>query len=141
MSENFDTAQSRNEAILQNILGANNEILPPFSRIETLLIALLELIAEIEASEMNEVEVSGTTPTIAAENNIAYICGEVTTLDITSFPEDGTFIVEFDSGTTATVLEIDDGITMPEDFTVEANYHYEINVRKGYGLANGWAVN
>ena len=131
---------SRNEAILQNILGANNEILPPFSRIETLLIALLELIAEIEASEMNEVEVSGTTPTIDAENNTAYVCGEVSTLEVTSFPENGSFMLEFDSGSTATVLTIDDGITMPDNFTVEANYHYEINVRNGYGLGTGWAV-
>lgn len=34
--------QSRNEAILQNILGANNIILPPESRIESLLIDLLD---------------------------------------------------------------------------------------------------
>lgn len=38
----FETPQSRNEAILQNILGANNELLPPESRIETLLQLLLE---------------------------------------------------------------------------------------------------
>lgn len=37
----FEAPQSRNEAILQNILGADNELLPPFSRIETLLIALM----------------------------------------------------------------------------------------------------
>lgn len=33
--------QSRNEAILQNILGADNELLPPESRIEILLQELL----------------------------------------------------------------------------------------------------
>lgn len=38
----METPQSRNEAILQNILGADNELLPPESRIETLLIALLD---------------------------------------------------------------------------------------------------
>lgn len=37
----FETPQSRNEAILQNMLGANNELLPPQSRIETLLTELL----------------------------------------------------------------------------------------------------
>ena len=37
----FEAPQSRNEAILQNILGADNDLLPPFSRIETLLIALM----------------------------------------------------------------------------------------------------
>lgn len=40
MSE-FDNPQSRNEAILQNILGADNSLLPPESRIETLLQQLL----------------------------------------------------------------------------------------------------
>ena len=38
----FDTPQSRNEAILQNMLGADNELLPPESRIETLLQMILE---------------------------------------------------------------------------------------------------
>lgn len=37
----FESPQSRNEAILQNILGADNELLPPESRIETLLQQLL----------------------------------------------------------------------------------------------------
>lgn len=38
----FENPQSRNEAILQNILGANNELLSPESRIETLLQLLLQ---------------------------------------------------------------------------------------------------
>lgn len=42
MATNFDEPQSRNEAILQNILGADNELLPPFSRIEVLLLELLQ---------------------------------------------------------------------------------------------------
>ena len=37
----FETPESRNEAILQNMLGADNTLLPPESRIETLLLALL----------------------------------------------------------------------------------------------------
>lgn len=38
----FDKPQSRNEAILQNMLGANNELEPPQSRIEYLLQQILE---------------------------------------------------------------------------------------------------
>lgn len=38
----FGAPQSRNEAILQNILGGNNPVLYPFSRIEVLLLGLLE---------------------------------------------------------------------------------------------------
>lgn len=41
MSE-FNTPESRNEAILQNMLGADNELLPPQSRIEVLLQLLLK---------------------------------------------------------------------------------------------------
>lgn len=38
----FEQPQSRNEAILQNILGADNKLLQPQSRIETLLQQLLQ---------------------------------------------------------------------------------------------------
>jgi hypothetical protein len=40
--QEFNSPESRNEAILQNILGADNSLLPPESRIETLLQMLLE---------------------------------------------------------------------------------------------------
>lgn len=42
MSDTFDAPGSRNEAILQNMLGANNPLEPPRSRIEDLLQQLLE---------------------------------------------------------------------------------------------------
>lgn len=38
----FGKPQSRNEAILQNMLGANNQLEPPQSRIEELLTEILE---------------------------------------------------------------------------------------------------
>ena len=43
-------AQSRIEAILENILGAENKILPPFSRNEVLLIQIADMLEEIEPS-------------------------------------------------------------------------------------------
>lgn len=42
----MDEPQSRNEAILQNMLGADNELLPPESRIEELLLELLEYLKD-----------------------------------------------------------------------------------------------
>lgn len=42
MANTFDAPQSRNEAILQNMLGADNELTEPESRIEDLLQQLLE---------------------------------------------------------------------------------------------------
>ena len=41
MADNFDAPQSRNEAILQNMLGAENELAEPQSRVEELLIDIL----------------------------------------------------------------------------------------------------
>ena len=40
----FDEPQSRNEAILQNMLGADNELGEPESRIESLLMQLLDML-------------------------------------------------------------------------------------------------
>ena len=37
----MDAPQSRNEAILQNILGADNPLMPPQSRVEAILQAIL----------------------------------------------------------------------------------------------------
>ena len=38
--------QSRIEAILENILGAENDILPPMSRNEVLLIQIMEMLQD-----------------------------------------------------------------------------------------------
>ena len=51
----MDEAQSRNEAIIQNILGANNELLPPESRIENLLFEILARLGG--GGEESEVEI------------------------------------------------------------------------------------
>lgn len=51
----FGTPESRNEAILQNILGGTNPLLYPQSRIETLLLALLEQ-QNIDATENPNIE-------------------------------------------------------------------------------------
>lgn len=44
----FEKPESRNEAILQNVLGAENELGDPLSRIEALLMQLLETVKTIE---------------------------------------------------------------------------------------------
>jgi hypothetical protein len=50
----FETPRSRNEAILQNMLGAENELLPPFSRIEALLLELLDVLNELKAEKAGD---------------------------------------------------------------------------------------
>lgn len=60
-SNEYGEPQSRNEAILQNILGEQNELQPPVSRIETLLLQLKDAMpsGEIEITENGEFDVTG----------------------------------------------------------------------------------
>lgn len=151
----FDAPQSRNEAILQNMLGAENELEPPQSRVEGLLQQILEeggggggdssavkyteqsltdaqkgqARANINASgNIVRETVSGATPSIAAVNNTFYKCGELTSLTITSSPEEGEFAIRFTSGSTATVVNTPENILLPDGFSIEANTIYELNV-------------
>lgn len=164
----FDTPQSRNEAILQNMLGANNALEPPQSRVEDLLQQILESGGGGGGGESNAVKytaqsltdpqkaqartniaaaavptvetISGTSATIDAEVDTIYKCGELSTLTIDTFPPTGSFSVVFTSGATATVFTELSGMTMPDGFSVEANKRYEINVSDGYAVVASWAV-
>jgi len=88
------------------------------------------------------VTVTGTTPTITALPGVRYICGEVTTLDIT-LPASGIVDVTFESGSTPTVLTITPptGVTLKwangfDPDNLDANTSYEINVKDGeFGVA------
>lgn len=88
--------------------------------------------------------VSGATPTITAQDNHRYVCGEVSTLDIT-LPASGIVDVVFTSGSTATVLTITPptGVTLKwangfDPTSLEANTTYEINIMDGLGVAATW---
>lgn len=89
------------------------------------------------ASEVLEV-VSGTSVNLDPEFGYRYICGELTSLAITSSPSIGGWSIRFDSGATATVLTMPSAIAMPDGFEVEANKTYEINVMDGYALVSEW---
>lgn len=78
--------------------------------------------------------VSGATPTITPENNTIYECGELTSLTISSFPENGKFWIWFTSGSTPTTTI---GIA---NFTAEANKVYKITVEKGYATYSSWST-
>lgn len=80
---------------------------------------------------------SDTAQTLAA--NTFYIWPEMSALTITCPATGGPYAFRFTSGATATTLTMS-GITMPDDFTVEANKVYEVNVYQGYGLAVSWEV-
>ena len=93
-----------------------------------------------EGEPIRKITVPGTGLSINPENNCCYECGTLTSLTLSQAPEDAWFSVSFVSGSEATVLTIPQTLHMPEDFLVEANTRYELNVRNGYGLAAGWAV-
>lgn len=98
------------------------------------------------ASMLNAPEsVSGSTPSITAKAGVRYICGECSTLDITT-PATGIIDVVFESGSTPTVLTVTPptGMTMKwangfDPTALEANTTYEINVMDGvYGVVGAW---
>ena len=86
--------------------------------------------------------ISGTTPSITGLPNYRYICGEVSTLSVTP-PANGTIIVRFDSGSTATVLTVPNTVKWPEWFdatSLETDVTYEIMITDGvYGAVMSWA--
>ena len=86
------------------------------------------------------VTVSGTTPIITALSGVRYVCGEVSTLDITPCVS-GICDILFTSGSTATVLTLPSTVKFPDGaFTPEANTTYEINILDGiYGVFAAWA--
>ena len=104
-------------------------------------------VANITPSSLDfAVTVSGTTPSITGASGTRYICGEVTTLDITP-PSSGIIDVVFESGSTATVLTVTPptGMTMKwangfDPTALEANTVYEINIMDGcLGVAGTWS--
>lgn len=81
--------------------------------------------------------VSGSTPSIVAKPGVQYICGEVSTIDIT-VPATGIIDVIFESGSTPAVLTVTPptGVTVvwPDWFDptdLEANKVYEVNIANG----------
>lgn len=67
----FGEPESRNEAILQNMLGADNELIPPESRIEKLLIDLLEELQNGGGGGGGE-SVIAWKPTVTAQGVISW---------------------------------------------------------------------
>jgi hypothetical protein len=84
--------------------------------------------------------ITGTTPSIIAQADTRYICGEVATLDFTPSAS-GICDVVFTSGATATVLTVPSTIKWANGFdptSLDANTTYEINIMDGLGVAVGW---
>ena len=96
-----------------------------------------------DSGSMNVQQISGTTPSIIAEENGRYVCGTVSTISITPCAQ-GICDIQFTSGSTATVLTVPNTVIFPEWFdpeALEADKVYEISVVDGVYAAVGiWAV-
>lgn len=136
---------TENNVIVKSVIfgfGINPSLIAngdPPDPIEDWITEANKALADLEAWQ--DVEVTGTTPSITGESNKRYVCGEVSTISITP-PETGMIDVVFVSGSTATVLTAT-GIVFPEWFdstNLESNTRYEINVLDGYGVVTAWAT-
>ena len=103
--------------------------------------AYLETIKElVDKREMREEQVDGTVVNLNAEANTRYICGEVTTLDIT-LPVSGTCDIVFTSGSTPTVLTVPSTVKWMHGFdptALAADTIYELNITDGLGVVASW---
>ena len=89
------------------------------------------------------VDVTGAAPTITAVENTRYVCGEVTSLNVTPAAS-GICIVRFTSGSTPTVLTLPSTVKFPEWFdstALETDTIYEMCITDGvYGAVMSWAL-
>ena len=89
------------------------------------------------------IPVEGTDPTIDAQSNCRYMCGEVNTISITpSLTGICNFV--FTSGSSPAVLTLPSTVKMPEWFDItllDTNRIYEISISDGiYGAVTSWVL-
>lgn len=84
-----------------------------------------------------------TEAVLTPDNGVRYIYGELLSLTINSIPDNGLVDIFFDSGSTATVLLLPLGITIPEWFDptdLKTNTRYELNFADGSLLVSTWPI-
>ena len=114
----FPKPQSRNEAILQNILGASNQLQPPQSRIEDLLLQLLDKLAAMEGV-VRYIGVTTTELTDGSTTNPITINGaSVTAVNGDTVFYNGT-AYSWDGSAWQEVMSLSQIITMLEEMQAE----------------------
>lgn len=114
--------------------------LPVGQYTESAQTAIKNMLGVIDGGGTISETITGTDPTITAQNNFRYMCGELYTLNFTPCVS-GVCEVIFTSGATPTVLTLPDTVRMPAWWTgVEANTTYEISIVDGvYGAVMSWS--
>ena len=96
-----------------------------------------------DSGSMNVTTITGTTPSIIAEENGRYVCGEVSTISITPCTQ-GICDIQFTSSSTAAVLTIPNTVKFPGWFdstSLDTDTVYEISIVDGvYAAVGTWAV-
>ena len=91
--------------------------------------------------KMNRSTVTGATPSVNAQDEYFYKCGELTSLTVTQVSANSQYTIRFTSGSTPTTLVMPEGVNMPDGFTSpEANTLYEISVLDGEAVVYSRAV-
>ena len=106
-------------------------------------IAMAKGDGQIPFSYVQTVNVTGSSPVIAAEENYLYQCGEVSSVSFTP-PSSGIAEVIFTSGSTAATLTLPNTVLVPDGFdpsSLDTNTVYEISVLNGtYASVASWPV-
>lgn len=142
MSKPYGDPQSRNEAILQNMLGESNVLEAPRSRIEVLLQLLLGKLQEIEQGSEETVTDTGAVTKALEAGTFYDFTGNVTSLTLTFAQTEGVahYHFAFISGDPAVTLNLPASVKMTDGFEVEANKRYEIDIVDNYGVSQEWSV-
>ena len=114
---------------------------------EVTAVTVTEEIESVKSALPTTQTVSGSTPSITGVADTRYICGECSTLAITA-PASGMIDVQFESGSTATVLTVTSAKTGVsaikwangfDPTSLDASTTYELNILDGeYGVACSW---
>ena len=74
-----------------------------------------------------------TVPGAVTERLYNWECGELDSLTVTTFPEDGVWRISFTSGSTPTVISLPEGLIGLDDFEPQANTEYVLELAFGIG--------
>lgn len=107
-----------------------------------------------DARRGKELKVSGSSATMTFTPGVHLVFGTMTSLTFNSGTvavladsdtvQTNAYSFEFDSGSTATTLSLPSSIIFSDELSIEANTHYEVNIKynpktnKYYGLIASW---
>lgn len=84
------------------------------------------------AAALVEQQVEGATPSLTVAENTLYLCGELTSLTLTSIPTSTKLsIIRFSSGATATQFAYPEGTSITGWSTPQANTNYSLFIWEG----------